>query len=202
MTKKDIKAFFRSISDGDLHTVSALITSDKAYLSLTNFSPPKKDDGQSPLQMAFKTGNFDIARLLIENGADVNFQEVSAINDWTAPVLHDAIRATIFNTYTLQKDSSKFNKAFSLLQLMLANKANPNATDSFGNNCLHRAILDARQMIDNPGANISNGILLDQLRNVFAALINAGADKKMPTDKSSGAVELISNFRLEKYQLM
>ena len=48
----------------------------------------------------------------------------------------------------------------------------------------------------------NNEILLDQLRKVFAALIDAGADRDITTEKSFGAVELISNFRLEKYQLL
>ena len=33
--------------------------------------PPKKDDGQSPLQVALKTGNFEIAKYLIDMGADL-----------------------------------------------------------------------------------------------------------------------------------
>ncbi|MCT4595158.1 MAG: ankyrin repeat domain-containing protein [Anaeromicrobium sp.] len=39
-------------------------------------NPPKKDDGQSPLQVALKTGNFQIADFLIDNGANLNFMEV------------------------------------------------------------------------------------------------------------------------------
>lgn len=37
--------------------------------------PPKKDDGQSPLQVALKTCNFEVAQLLLDAGADVNFIE-------------------------------------------------------------------------------------------------------------------------------
>ena len=112
MKKKDIKTFFQAIRNGDLQKVTELVTSDKEYLAATNFAPPKKDDGQSGLQVAFKTGNFDIAKLLINHGADVNFQETSEINEWTAPVLHDSIRATIFNSYTVQIDTSKFDRLF------------------------------------------------------------------------------------------
>lgn len=157
--------------------------------------------GQSGLQVAFKTGNFDIAKLLIDQGADVNFMEASAINEWTAPVLHDCIRATIFNSYTLQKDTSKFDRAYLLLQLMLNKNANPNATDSYGNNCLLRAIMDSRQMIDNPSADMTNGILLKQLRGVFSVLIKAGADTSLATEKRPSAESDIKNFRLEQYQL-
>jgi ankyrin repeat protein len=202
MKRKEIKDFFKAIRDGDLQTVSALVSSNKEYIRACNFAPPKKDDGQSGLQVAFRTGNFDISRLLIENGADVNFMETSDVNEWTAPALHDCIRATIFNSYTLQKDTGKFDKALSLLKLMLSKKANPNATDSYGNNCLHRAFLDSRQMIDNPGADFTNSILLNQLRSVFKELINAGADINQVNDKRPAVSELIANYKMEKYELI
>ncbi|PSL43932.1 hypothetical protein CLV51_107244 [Chitinophaga niastensis] len=201
MTKKNIKTFFQAIRDSDLQKVAELIDTNKAYINICNVSPPKKDDGQSGLQVAFKTGNFDIAKLLIAQGSEVNFIEKSAINEWTTPVLHDCIRATIFNTHTLQKDISVFNNAISLLQLMLRQKADPNIADSYGNNCLHRAIMDARQMIVNPNAELNDGILLEQLRAVFKALINSGADINRHSEKRPSAANMLANFRMEQYQL-
>jgi len=201
MKKKDIKTFFQAIRNSDLEKVKELITNNKEYLTVTNFAPPKNDDGQSGLQVAFKTANFTIAEYLIEQGADTNFIETSEINDWRTPVLHDCIRATLFNSYTLQKDIDNFDKAFSLLLLMLLKNANPNLTDSYGNNCLHRAILDSRQMIDNPNVDLTNGILLQQLRKVFKVLIEAGADPKQTEENSPSAESLIANFKLEHHQL-
>jgi hypothetical protein len=84
MTNKDIKVFIQAIRDSNVQKVSELINTNKEYVNICSVSPPKKDDGQSGLQVAFKTGNFDIAKLLIEQGADVNFLEKSDINDWTA----------------------------------------------------------------------------------------------------------------------
>lgn len=202
MKKKDISIFFKAVTDGDAGKVSELIESDKEYLTVCSFAPPKKNDGQSGLQVAFKTGNFNIAGLLIEKGADVNFRETSAINEWMAPVLHDCIRAMIFNTHTLQKNEDRFNQAYSLFQQMLERKADPNAVDSFGNNCLHRTILDAQQMISHPHANLSDGILLHQLRKIFKTLISAGADIHRHDDRRPDAESLIKNFRLENYQLL
>ncbi len=201
MTKKDIKIFFKAVSDGDINKISALLADNSAYLTVCNIAPPKKDDGQSGLQVAFKTGNFEIARLLIDKGADINFMETSEINEWTAPVLHDCIRATIFNSYTLQRDTKHFEKAFSLLELMLNKKANPKSTDSYGNNCLHRAILDARQMLDNPGTDFTNDILIKQLQRVFNVLIKAGADIQQSSEQRESAERLYLNFKLDKYKL-
>lgn len=201
MTKKDIKIFFKAVSEGDINNVSDLLDNNTEYLAICNVAPPKKDDGQSGLQVAFKTGNFEIAKLLIDKGADINFIETSEINEWTAPVLHDCIRATIFNSYTLQRDTKKFDKAFSLLELMLRKKADPKSTDSYGNNCLHRALMDARQMLDNPSTDLTNNILIQQLQSVFTQLIRAGADIKESSDNRDSAEELYLNFNLDKYKL-
>ncbi len=201
MIKKDIKSFFKAVSDGDIHKVSELLENNIKYATICNIAPPKKDDGQSGLQVAFKTGNFEIAKLLIDKGADINFIETSEINEWTAPVLHDCIRATIFNSFTLQKDTKRFDEAFSILKLMLSKKADPKATDSYGNNGLHRALLDAKQMLDNPTTDFSDDILVKQLQSVFSELIKAGANIKQGSEKNESAEELYLNFKLDKYNL-
>lgn len=201
MKKKDIKTFFQAIRNSDLQKITALVSSETAYLTVTNFAPPKKDDGQSGLQVAFKTGNYDIAEYLIAQGADVNFIETSDINDWKAPVLHDCIRATVFSCYTLQKDTSQFDKACSLLSALLIKQADPNSVDSYGNNCLNRALLDAKQMLDNPFTDFSNGILLRQLRSVFGELIKAGADPNQNSERRESFASNIVNDKMEQYQL-
>ena len=201
MTKKDIKAFFQAIRNSDIETVTKLVSNDKTYLTVTNFSPPKKDDGQSGLQVAFKTANFDIAEFLINNEADVNYQEKSEINEWTAPVLHDCIRATIFNCQTTdENETSEFNRAFELLQLMLSKNADPNSVDSYGNNCLHRVYLDAGQVIDNDYYEQNKA--LSQIRKVFKQLIEAGANPKLSNDDRESLIEMIKEEQMEKYKLI
>jgi ankyrin repeat protein len=157
MTKTDIKIFFKAVSDGDLKKVSELLDNNPEYLTICNVAPPKKDDGQSGLQVAFKTGRFENARLLIEKGADTNF--------------------------------------------MLSKNADPRASDSYGNNCLHRALMDARQMLDNPSTDFTDNILIQQLQSVFKVLIKAGADTKQKSDNRESAEELYLNFKLDKYRL-
>lgn len=201
MTKKAIQFYFKAISIGDLSTVSELLDKTPEFITVCNTAPPKKHDGQSGLQLAFKTGNFEVANLLIIKGSDVNFMEISEINEWTAPVLHDCIRAVIFNSYTLQKDTKIFDNAFSLLELMLTRKADPTSIDSYGNTSLHRAILDANQMLVNPSTDFTDNILITQLRSVFNELFKAGADKKQSSEKRESAEKLYQSLRLDKYQL-
>lgn len=201
MLKKNIKAWFQAIRRGDFEEVATLVQANKDYLMVCNFAPPKKDDGQSGLQVAFKTGQFAIADLLIENGVDINFQETSTVNEWIAPVLHDCIRATIFNTCLLQPDINRFDQAVALLQLMLRKGANPQAQDSYGNGSLHRALLDARQLLDHPQAASKQPLLLQQIKQVFATLLAAGADPTAATDKRPSATSLVDTFKLASYQL-
>ena len=115
MTKKDIKAFFKAITDSDLNRVSNLLNSDKDYITVCNVAPPKKDDGQSGLQVAFKTGNFDIAKLLIERGADVNLQDQEGDT-----ALHRAAQ----------------NGNDRILKMLLVKGANPNLKNKVGGTAL------------------------------------------------------------------
>jgi hypothetical protein len=99
-----------------LEQVAALITADKAYLTVCRIAPPKKDDGQ-----------FAIAKLLIEQGADVNFQETSTVDEWTAPVLQDPVRAALFSTWSLPLNTSKPDLSLGALRLLLERGADSQA---------------------------------------------------------------------------
>jgi hypothetical protein len=201
MLKKAINAYFKAIRRGDIEQVAASITTDKAYLSVCRVAPPKQDEGQSGLQVAFKAGQFAIARLLIEQGADVNFQETSTVNRWTAPVLHDAIRAALFSTWSQTPATSTFDRAFSTLQLLLLQGASPQAQDSYGNASLHRALLDAKQVLEHPQAATKQPLLFQQVRQVFAALLAAGADPTLATTTRPSATAMAVNFRVAHYAL-
>lgn len=63
-----------------------LLLQNKQTVNCVAKQPPQKDDGQSPLQVALKTGNFDIAEYLIDMGADLNFMEdETCCNSWRTP---------------------------------------------------------------------------------------------------------------------
>src|SRR3954462_9194450 len=137
--KKDIKALFSAIRNRDNVTVRALLADTPALVNVCASAPPKKDDGQSPLQVAFKTANFEMATHLIALGANIHFMEESQLNKWRTPVLHDAISAAVFSA----RDGKivahdHFTAAIGLIRKLLDLGADPNAVDSYGNTPLMR----------------------------------------------------------------
>lgn len=108
-------------------------------------------------------------------------------------MLHDALRAIVFNAGTGPGTSARdFEQALALLRQMLKLGANPNATDSYGNNCLRRALLDARsRLVGDPGfpAAIADKALARDLREVFCTLLDAGADPDAGNPKRPSARE-------------
>ena len=165
MKKKEVQELFAAVRRGDLAAVRATIEANPKALGVCRSSPPKKDDGQSLLQVALKSGNFAIADYLIEAGAAVNFIEQSEINEWRAPALHDAIRAAVF---------SGDERALTILRKMLQKGADPNAKDSYDNDPMMRATLDFRQHLP------SGGNFPEETKATFRAiaetLLMAGAD--------------------------
>jgi ankyrin repeat protein len=178
--KKEVKALMGAIRKHDNETARKLLAGNPALVNACASAPPKKDDGQSPLQIAFKCGNFEIAALLIDQGANINFIEESAVNEWRTPVLHDALRAAAFTARDGKIVSgNKFEQAIGLVQKLLSMGANPHATDSYGNSPLLRVLMDARQrLVAEPGFpnQVTNGGLNRDLREILQVLIRAGAD--------------------------
>lgn len=181
-----MKALFREIRAGDIEAVRSRLEANPSLVAAIAKAPPKKDDGQPPLQVAIKGAHFDIAHELLHRGADVNFIETSAISSWRAPVLHDAIRAAVFSSrfgrnralpgeppnFEVLNKPEDFDRAFAVLQRLLDTGADVNKPDSYGNPALRRATLDAKQLLT--GAP-STELMVD-LGRVFSALLAAGAD--------------------------
>lgn len=92
-----MKVLFKAIRSGNLEEVRRLIEKKPELVNCTAKQPPKKDDGQSPLQVAIKTHNFEIANYLIDQGADINFMEdpAACCDDWCMPVLHISVMAAV-----------------------------------------------------------------------------------------------------------
>lgn len=179
---------FKAIRHGDIDTVREILLANPDEINAVAKQPPKKDDGQSLLQVALKTGQLDIAELLLDFNANVNYIEPEeCCNEWRIPVLHDAIRCAIMNCrwnskdyftkeYEVHSTKEKADKAFLVLKRMLELGADITAKDSFGNSTLERAILDACQLL--PTYNYSektvadNRLITDELRNDFSRIFN------------------------------
>lgn len=159
-----MKKLFLAIRHGDLQKVKDLIDNDPELVHCTAKQPPKKDDGQSPLQVALKTGNFDIANYLLDMGADPNFMESEDCyyNKWRAPALHDAIRAAVMESrwsvqrggwrgepvyYEVMSKSEVTEQAYRVLGKMISFEGDVNKLDSVGINSVWRFFLDANQVL-------------------------------------------------------
>ena len=190
-----MKKLFKAIRDANLDAVKEIIENKPELVNCVAKQPPKKDDGQSPLQVAFKTGNTNIAEYLIDMGANVNFiEDESCCNSWRTPVLHDAINCAVmlcrwntndsFRGFQVYSTEERAKEALRLLKKMLDLGADVNAVDSFGNSGLNRFGLQANQIL--PSYNyvehkeLDNRIFTDELhddlKKVLQALKDAGAD--------------------------
>lgn len=192
-----MKKLFQAIRQGELAAVEALLDQKPELIACTAKKPPKKDDGQSPLQIALKTGQLAIAEFLLDRGADVNFIEApDCCNEWRAPVIHDAINAAImksrwninreeaFGGIEICSTQADADRAFAVLQRMTGMGADVNAADSYGNTCIWRACLQARQILPAyhyqtdtyADDRILTPELTDDLMRIFALLHQCGAD--------------------------
>ena len=190
-----MKKLFKAIRDKNIEMVRELITTSSELVNCIAKQPPKKDDGQSPLQVALKTGAFDIAEFLIDNGADLNFMEAeSCCNTWRTPVIHDAINAAVMssrwntnNPYTgFEVFSTEENAitARKTLEKMLQLGADVNKVDSSGNSGIWRFCLQANQILPryNYATNsecddrIFTSELETDLLSILKLLCNYGAD--------------------------
>lgn len=189
-----MKKLFVAIRQGNMDTVKTLLQKKPELISCTAKQPPKKDHGQSPLQVAIKSGNFEIAEYLLDCNADVNFMEKESFYEWRMPVLQDAIIAAVISSRWNINDAmvgvqefnskEKANASFRVLKRMIDMGADISCLDSYGNSCLVRAILDARQILPSYYYNddrVGNDrIITDNLKKdlmrIFDLLIQKGAD--------------------------
>ncbi len=190
-----MKKLFTAIKASDLETVRQIIEKTPALVNCVAKQPPKKDDGQSPLQVALKTGNCALENYLLDMGADVSFiEDESCCNAWRAPVLHDAINCAVmscrWNTndqymgFRVFSTKERAVEALGVLKRMLDMGADANALDSYGNSGLNRFALQAKQILPTYSHveqrektdRVFTEELHEDLRNVLQALRDAGAN--------------------------
>lgn len=152
-----MKKFITAIRKRDMNTVRELLEQNPSLANYVAKQPPKMDDGQSALQIAVKTRNFEAANLLMDYGADVNFMEAEGCcDDWRMPVLNIAVMYAVMccrrtscsefgcETYSSEEEA---DAAFSVLRRVLALGADVHAKESFGTSCSRRLCKAAEEVL-------------------------------------------------------
>ena len=193
-----MKKLFQAIRKGEIETVRQLIEKKPELVNCIAHQPPKKDDGQSTLQIALKTGRLEIAHLLLNSGADVNFIEgPDSCDDWRMPVLNHAVltagmscRHTVctdLGDCVLKEEVSsqeKADAAYALLRRILEMGADISQRESFGTSCAGRLCKTAEELLPSynwgerrvsPTAEVTSECEHDLMR-LFLLLKEYGAD--------------------------
>lgn len=172
-----MKKLFKAIRQENLEEVKAIIEKKPALVNCVATPPPKKDNGQSPLQVAIKIGAVEIVNYLIESGADVNFMEAEDDDSGLrCPVLHDAIRMVMMSL--CYKKFDKSDQGLKIVEELLKRGADPNKKASNGFEALNMTISDAEYVLDNDIYSDSWEKAEQQLVKLFDLLIQYGADFK------------------------
>lgn len=205
-----MKKLFTAIRQKDLRTVKSLLEKKPELIYCTAKQPPKKDDGQSPLQVALKASSSEIVEYLLDLDADVNFIESEdCCNKWRAPVIHDAIRRAFgesrFNVYDelmyggIHVFNSKewADSAYNILKRILEMGADPNAVDSHGNPCVWIAYGQARLMLPTyyrEEQKLGNDRVItpevtEDFRRIFKLLCDSGMDINVISAQTKNTVK-------------
>lgn len=171
-----MKKLFTVIRQGKLDEVERFIERRPDLVNCVSGALPKKDHGQSPLQVAFKAGKYEIADYLIEHGADVDFMEAEDEDPGLrAPVLFDAISATVISLCYKKFDESEC--AFDCLKKLVEKGADVNKLASNGYDAINWAVTRAELLFERPSVyQQSQTAVRKQLTKILDLLIEYGAD--------------------------
>lgn len=171
-----MKKLFTVIRQGKLDEVKQMIEKKPELVHCVSGSLPKKDHGQSPLQVAFKTGKYEIADYLIEHGADINFMEAEDDDPGLrAPVLFDAIGATISSLCYERFAESEI--AFGFVKKLVERGADVHQLASNGYDAINWSLSQAELLFECPSVYPqSQKAIRKQLTRILDLLIEHGAD--------------------------
>ena len=210
-----MKKLFDNIKKSNIETVSRIIEKNPELVNCVSENLTKIDEGQSPLQVALRTGNSAIANYLLDMGADVNF----IANEETPkrePVIHNAIKYAVLSCRWNENDeyiglSERSTKeeaveALGILKKMLDMGADVKALDFYGISGLGCFVRQAQGIL--PTYNyaeereeddrIFTTEVHEDLKNVLKALKDAGADLSELNEDfrescSEGAIAILLN---------
>ena len=118
---------FQLLRRGDIEGVRQILDKKPEEVNAVSGDKPKRDQGQSLLQVAIKSGHLDIADLLLDRGADLNFiEEPTELNPFCQPVLQTAGGRAVFDCrrmikrwngqYEMYSSKEKADQSFKVLR--------------------------------------------------------------------------------------
>lgn len=183
-----MQKLFVLLRQGKLEEIKEILAKKPEEISSVSGPKPKKDHGQSLLQVAFKSGQLDIAEYLIDEGIDVNFMEAEDDDlGMRAPVIMDAITAAIdclcLGEYrTKDEVAKKFkesDKAIYLIKKMISLGADVNIRTSNGLSSVNWALHHAENIMDSASVYpYSQEKVREQLTIILDCLFENGVDKE------------------------
>lgn len=171
-----MKKLFTLVRQGKLDEVKRILEKNPELVHCVSGTLPKKDHGQSTLQVALKSGNYEIADYLIEHGADINFMEAEDDDPGVrAPVLFDAINSMIASLYYKRFDDSE--TAFGFVKKLVERGADVNKLASNGYDAINWAVSEAELLFERASVYPqSQEAVRKQLARLLDFLIEHGAD--------------------------
>lgn len=144
-----MQILFTKIRQKNIDEVKRILDKHPDAVNSASGPKPKKDHGQSPLQVALKIGAIEIADYLLDHGADVNFMEAEDDDPGVRmPVLFDAIIGAIASLCYKRYEES--DESVRIMKRMLDMGADTNRLHSYGSDAMQCAIFEANKIISNP----------------------------------------------------
>ena len=184
---------FQLLRRGDIEGVRQILDKKPEEVNAVSGDKPKRDQGQSLLQVAIKSGHLDIADLLIDRGADLNFiEEPTELNPFCQPVLQTAGGRAVFDCrrmikrwngqYEMYSSKEKADRSFKVFEKMLELGADISKKDSHGGTLLQTILIETKEVLPSyywkTKETSDNVLITDELRHdlnrIYDLLIRYG----------------------------
>ena len=184
---------FQLLRRGDIEGVRQILDRKPEEVNAVSGDKPKRDQGQSLLQVAIKSGHLDIADLLIDRGADLNFiEEPTELNPFCQPVIQTAGGRAVFDCrrmikrwngqYEMYSSKEKADQSFKVFKKMLELGADISQKDSHGGTLLQTILIETKEVLPffswRTKETSDNVLITDELRHdlnrIYDLLIRYG----------------------------
>ena len=171
---------FQLLRRGDIEGVRQILDKKPEEVNAVSGDKPKRDQGQSLLQVAIKSGHLDIADLLIDRGADLNFiEEPTELNPFCQPVIQTAGGRAVFDCrrmikrwngqYEMYSSKEKADQSFKVFKKMLELGADISQKDSHRGTLLQTILIETKEVLPSyywkTKETSDNVLITDELRH-------------------------------------